>query len=119
MAEFKRFYRCEICGNLVQVEHSGAGELVCCGKPMKLLEEKKEDDGNEKHVPVIQGNKVKVGSVAHPMEEAHFIEFIWATDGKQDSIVFLKPGQAPEAEFCFNPIEAKEYCTVHGLWKSK
>lgn len=118
-------YKCGVCGNIVEVLHAGGGELVCCGKPMELLKEKSEDLGKEKHLPVIEktdkGIKVKVGSVPHPMEEKHYIEWI---EILADGIVyrkFLKPGDKPEAEFNiagFEKLEAREYCILHGLWKA-
>jgi superoxide reductase len=125
MTKLNEVYKCEICGNIVEVLHAGAGELVCCGQPMKLQQEKEKDEGNEKHVPVIEktgnGYKVKVGSVPHPMEDAHYIEWIeLIADGKVYR-QYLKPGQAPEAEFCVeaSEVSAREYCNVHGHWKSK
>ncbi|MFC1789737.1 desulfoferrodoxin [Patescibacteria group bacterium] len=125
MTEKKQIYKCNICGNIVEVLHSGKGELVCCGQPMELLIAKTEDTGLEKHVPIIEktsaGFKVKVGSVSHPMEEAHYIEWIeLIADGKIYR-EFLKPGQNPEAEFFVKAekVETKEYCNVHLLWKSK
>jgi superoxide reductase len=124
MAEQKQVYKCEICGNIIEVLHPGVGELVCCGVPMKLLEENTVDAATEKHVPVIEktekGVKVKVGSVPHPMEEKHYIEWIEViADGKVYR-KFLNPGDAPEAEFCIEAgeIVAREYCNLHGLWKS-
>ena len=117
-------YKCSVCGNIVEVVHLGGGELVCCNKPMDLLEEKTADAATEKHVPVIEKNdcgvKVTVGSVLHPMEEKHFIEWIEVlVDGKAYR-QFLKPGDAPVAEFCVagEKITAREYCNLHGLWKS-
>lgn len=120
MTKRNEIYKCEICGNIVGVVHEAGGQLVCCGQPMKLLEEKKQDQGNEKHVPVIEGNKVKVGSVEHPMTQEHYIEWIGAT-GKNNKtcIIFLKPEDKPEAEFSFEIKQARAYCNVHGLWKSK
>ena len=124
MTELIQVYRCNVCGNIVVVLHTGVGELVCCGQPMELLKEKTEDVGQEKHVPVIEktesGVKVKVGSVAHPMEEAHYIEWIEIiADGKACRI-FLKPGDKPEAEFetGAEKIRARAYCNIHGLWGS-
>jgi len=124
MTKRLQIYKCEICGNIVEVLHEGAGELVCCGQPMALLSEKTEDQGNEKHVPVIEqtekGVKVKVGAVAHPMEDKHYIEWIEViTDGRAYR-KFLNPGDSPEAEFAINSdeVEAREYCNIHGLWKS-
>jgi superoxide reductase len=120
MTEKKEIYKCEICGNIVEVVHGAGGTLVCCGQSMKLMKENEVDASLEKHVPIIEGNKVKVGSVEHPMTEEHYIEWIEATseDG-QVAKVFLKPGLKPEAVFCFKPISAREYCNLHGLWKSK
>ncbi len=119
MTELKQVYKCEVCGNIVEVLHKGEGTLVCCDQPMKLQDENTQDAALEKHVPVIEGNKVKIGSIEHPMEEAHYIEWIEASDDKQTSKIFLKPGQAPEAEFSFTPISARAYCNLHGLWKSE
>ena len=115
-------YRCEICGNIVEVLHTGAGELICCGEPMKLMEEKTEEQGREKHLPVIEktekGIKVKVGSIPHPMEEKHYIEWIRIVSSTGLMQKFLKPGEVPEAEFPVEDknIEISEYCNIHGLW---
>jgi len=124
MTKLNQIYKCNVCGNITEVLHTGAGELVCCGQPMELLIEKTEDVGNEKHVPVIikteNGIKVKVGEVPHPMEEAHYIEWIEVlVDGKVYR-KYLKPSDQPEAEFKAegDNIIAREYCNVHGLWKS-
>jgi superoxide reductase len=123
MTERLQIYKCNICGNIVEVLHTGVGELVCCGEPMEKLNEKTADQGKEKHVPVIEktpdGVKVKVGSVPHPMEEKHYIEWIEIiADGKAYR-AFLKPGDAPEATFCIKAqkITAREHCNIHGLWK--
>ena len=125
MAKQNAIYKCDICGNVVSVLEAHAGELVCCGQPMNLLEEKTaEQEGKEKHVPVVEsfegGIRVKVGSIPHPMEEKHFIEWIEATDenGKITK-VFLNPGEKPEVEFEFEPTSTRAYCNLHGLWKSK
>lgn len=125
MTAIRQVYKCNTCGNVVEVLHAGVGELVCCGKPMELLNEKSEDLGSEKHVPVIEktdnGIRVKVGSVAHPMEESHYIEWIELICDGQPCRRFLKPGQAPEAVFCCategKAVSARAYCNVHGLWK--
>jgi len=124
MAEKLGIYKCEICGNIVEVLHEGKGELVCCGQPMKQFKENTVDASKEKHVPVIEkadgGFKVKVGSVPHPMEEKHYIEWIeMIADGKAYR-QFLKPGEAPEAFFKIDAVNvtAREYCNVHGLWKN-
>ena len=124
MTQLKQIYKCSICGNIVEVIHASGGELVCCGKPMKLLVEKTQDLGFEKHVPVVekteQGILVKVGSIPHPMEEAHYIEWIEIiADGKYCR-KFLKPGDKPEAlfEISAKEVVVREYCNIHGLWKS-
>jgi len=124
MTELKKIYRCNVCGNIVEVLHAGIGQLVCCGQPMELLQEKTEDVGLEKHVPVIEktetGIRVKVGSVPHPMEEKHYIEWIEIIADGNVYRKFLKPGDKPEAEFEIKAekIEAREYCNIHGLWRS-
>lgn len=124
MTERLQVYRCEICGNIVMVLHAGAGQLVCCDQPMTLLEEKVKDVGLEKHVPVIErkdeGVRVKVGSVPHPMEEKHYIEWIELRADDQVQLRFLRPGEKPEAEFRVKAekLGAREYCNIHGLWKS-
>lgn len=124
MTERKQVYRCNVCGNIVEVLYAGKGQLVCCGQPMELLKEKTEDVGLEKHVPVVErtdkGIKVKVGSVPHPMEEKHYIEWIELTADGNSYRKFLKPGEKPEAEFEIKAekIGAREYCNMHGLWKS-
>ena len=124
MTELKQVYKCAICGNIVEVLHAGAGALVCCGQPMELMREKSVDEGMEKHVPVIEktedGFRVRVGSVPHPMEKKHFIEWIELVSGGVSHRAFLKPEQKPEAEFCIKAgaVSARAYCNVHGLWKS-
>ncbi len=124
MTQKLQIYKCEVCGNIVEVLHEGEGELVCCGAPMKRFQENTVDAAKEKHVPVIEkiegGFRIKVGSVAHPMEEGHYIEWIEAiTDKGEVYRQFLSPGQAPEAEFKIeaSKIHAREYCNVHGLWQ--
>lgn len=125
MAKEMEIYKCEVCGNIVEVLHGGAGELVCCGQPMKLYEENTVDAAVEKHVPLIEktdgGIKVKVGATPHPMTEEHHIEWIeLIADGKAYR-QFLKPGEAPEAIFPVTPgkVTAREYCSLHGLWKGE
>ncbi len=124
MTEKLQVYKCEVCGNMVEMIHEGKGELVCCGQPMKHFKENTVDAAKEKHVPVKEttdaGLKVKVGEVAHPMEDKHYIEWIEivSTDGKAYRR-FLKPGEAPEALFTVKgDFTAREYCNLHGLWKS-
>ena len=124
MTELNEIYKCEICGNIVQMLHAGQGELVCCGQPMNLLEEKTADMTLEKHVPVIERDgdliKIYVGSTLHPMEESHHIEWIeLIADGRRQR-KYLKPGDPPEALFLCKAeqISAREYCNLHGLWKN-
>ena len=124
MAEKLQVYKCEICGNIIEVLHGGKGQLVCCNKPMKLLEENTVDAAKEKHVPVVEktpeGIKVKVGSVAHPMEAEHYIEWVQIIAGDNAYRIFLKAGGAPEGTFKADPgtVTAREYCNLHGLWKA-
>ena len=125
MAKLRGIYKCEICGNIVEVLHEGVGALVCCGEEMKAMEEKTEDSTVEKHVPYIEktanGVLVKVGqNQDHPMEEKHFIEWIQVIADGAAYRKFLKPGDKPQAEFEIKAkdITAREYCNIHGLWKS-
>ncbi len=125
MAERLGVCKCGVCGNMVQVIHSGTGGLVCCGQPMENLAAKTADQGREKHLPVIEkvngGVKVKVGSIPHPMEEKHYIEWIEVLlDGKSYR-QFLRPGQAPEAVFdlAAGNVTAREFCNIHGMWEVK
>ena len=120
----KKIYKCSLCGNVVELLHDGGAELICCGKPMELLQEKTNDAGMEKHVPVSEktkkGTKIKIGAVEHPMEENHYIEWIEINfDGKSGK-KFLQPGESPEANFEAAPenFTARCYCNVHGLWKN-
>lgn len=124
MAARGQVYKCEACGNIVELLVAGGGELVCCGAPMKLLTENTVDAAKEKHVPVIEkvdgGYKVKVGSVAHPMEEKHWIVWVELNADGVTYRKFLKPGDAPEAVFpvSASQVSAREYCNLHGLWKA-
>ena len=125
MTELNQVYKCSICGNIIQVLHPSYGQLVCCNKPMQLLNPKSQkDEGLEKHVPVVEktdcGIKVKVGSVEHPMEKAHFIEWIEVIADGQAYRKHLNPGDKPEAEFCLSTdnFQVREYCNVHGLWQA-
>jgi len=124
MAEINEIYKCEICGNIVQVLHAGVGELVCCDQPMVKLEEQTADFKTEKHVPVIEkqsdGFLVKVGSVPHPMEEKHYIEWIELIADGVSYRKYLNPGDQPQAFFCIDAqeVSAREYCNVHKLWRS-
>ena len=125
MTEKLQVYKCDKCGNMVEIIHTGPGSLHCCGQPMKLMTENTTDAAQEKHVPVIEktddGYKVSVGSVAHPMEDKHLIEWIELIADGATHRVFLKPGDAPEASFCVtaSKVTAREYCNLHGLWKGE
>ena len=125
MATQLEIYKCEVCGNIVEVLHGGAGQLVCCNQPMELQKENTVDAAKEKHVPVIEkidgGYKVKVGSVPHPMEEKHYIEWIELIADGQAYRQFLNPGDAPEAEFAVEAgkISAREHCNKHGMWEGE
>jgi superoxide reductase len=118
-------YKCQKCGIIVEVLHEGAGQLVCCGEPMTKMTVNTVDAEKEKHVPVIEklpdGCKVKVGSVAHPMEEKHYIEWIELLADGIAYRKFLKPGDVPEAVFNVkaNSVSAREHCNLHGLWEGK
>lgn len=125
MAQRLQIYKCEVCGNIVEIMHGGAGKLVCCNQPMVLMDENTVDAAKEKHVPVIEpakhGIKVKVGSVPHPMEAKHYIEWIEVVADGKAYTQFLNPGEAPEATFCIEggKITAREYCNQHGHWKAE
>jgi len=131
MAEKLQVYKCELCGNIVEVLDGGDGELVCCEEPMVLQEEQTADVAAEKHVPFIEeidgGFKVRIGqNAAHPMEDKHFIEWIELTVGDLVAKTYLKPGDKPEASFCVGACcgecgepTAREFCNVHGLWKGQ
>lgn len=125
MTNRKEVYRCQVCGNIVEVLHAGAGELACCGQPMKLLAENSVDAAKEKHVPVIEkidgGYKVKVGDVEHPMLDNHYIEWIELVEEGKTQRKYLSPGDKPEAVFYTDAADvyAREYCNLHGQWRSK
>ena len=125
MAKLLEVYKCNLCGNVVETIHAGGGSLVCCGQGMALLSENTVDAAKEKHVPVIEkiagGFKVTVGSVAHPMEEKHYIEWIeLLADGKAYR-QFLKPGEVAEAVFLVtaSSVTARELCNLHGQWSAQ
>lgn len=124
MAERLEVFKCNVCGHIIEVLHAGQGELVCCNQPMAQLVENTVDAATEKHVPVIKktedGVVVKVGEVAHPMEESHYIEWIEVIAGDNIHRQFLNPGQTPEAAFkaVGDQVSAREFCNLHGLWKA-
>lgn len=127
MTEKMQVYKCAVCGNIVEVLHPGAGELVCCGEAMELLNEKKEDKGSEFHVPVVEITDdkmfVKVGKAPHPSEEKHYIELIEviSNDNKYIKRKYLHPEEKPELELKpkYKEFSMRAYCNVHGLWSSK
>lgn len=123
--EQNEIYKCSVCGNIVEVLHVGGGELVCCEKPMDFQEANTQDAATEKHVPVIEKNEngeiiIKIGSVAHPMDEDHYIEWIELITDKKVFRKNLKPGDAPVAKFSVSEdsVSARAYCNIHGLWQS-
>ena len=119
-----QIYKCEVCGNIVEVLHVGKGQLVCCGQPMALMKEQTQEQGKEKHLPIVEktasGIKVKVGSVPHPMEENHYIEWVQVITNGEAWRKSLSPGDTPEAEFTLRKKigTVREYCNIHGLWKT-
>jgi superoxide reductase len=126
MTERFQIYKCEKCGNIVEILHPGAGALICCDQPMVLMVDHAVDAAKEKHIPVIEtidnGYRVKIGSIPHPMLGEHYIEWVQIIDGDKSYRQFLNPGQQPEA--IFGPIEkakivARELCNIHGLWKGE
>jgi len=125
MTSLHDVYNCKKCGNIVEVVHTGFGELVCCNEPMELMTENTVDASKEKHVPVVEVQdgrvKITVGSVAHPMEEKHYIEWIELIDGAKSCKQFLKPSDNPSAEFesSGENVKGRAYCNLHGLWSTK
>ena len=122
MTELNQIYKCPICGNIVEIVGKAGGTLVCCGKPMLLLEENSVNAAVEKHVPVVeQSGKevfVKVGEVEHPMTEEHYIQWIAVVTDKGTEMVSLSPGEKPQAVFTDKgKAVVYEYCNLHGLWK--
>lgn len=123
MTQLNQIYKCPICGNIVEVLHTGVGELVCCGQPMELVSPKDKDEGMEKHLPVTEiteeGIVVKVGSIPHPMEDAHYIEWIELITDNKIYRHFLKPGEEPKTLFKIKikSFSVRAYCNVHGLWQ--
>lgn len=124
MAERMEIYKCEICGNIVEMTHGGAGQLVCCGEPMQRMDEQTAEMATEKHVPVIEriegGYRVTVGSTLHPMIDKHYIEWIELISGDRIHRQYLEPGMDPVAEFItgdLGDVWAREYCNIHHLWK--
>ena len=124
MTELNQIYKCNICGNIVEITHTGVGELVCCNQPMQLMQENTEDAATEKHVPIIEKSDseitVTIGEVAHPMDEDHFIEWIEILADEKVYRKYLHPGDASKAVFEIkaDDVVARAYCNLHGLWKA-
>ena len=123
MAELK-FFRCKKCGSMVVKINGKPCDPVCCGEPMEELIAGTTDGAREKHIPdvkVADGKVfVQVGSVEHPMLDAHYIEWIYLQTKDGGQFKALKPGDAPKAEFCAaDPVAVYEYCNLHGLWKNE
>lgn len=122
-----KFFKCTSCGKVIAMLKASACDTMCCGQAMVELKPNTTDAAIEKHVPVVNVSEsiveVSVGSVAHPMEEKHFIEFIALETKKGNQIVFLKPGEAPKATFALaagdEVVKAYAYCNLHGLWANK
>lgn len=125
MAKLLGIYKCEVCGNIVEVLFEGVSEMHCCGQAMTYIEENTVDAAYEKHIPVGTWENgiltVKVGSVPHPMTEEHYIQWIEVLVGSKAYRQFLKPGQEAEASFCIDAggeaVVLREYCNLHGFWK--
>jgi superoxide reductase len=123
MTSLNQMYKCELCGNMSEMTHPGDGELFCCTSQMKLMEEKSDEAGLEKHLPLVENDgsivRVTIGSILHPMEEIHYIEWIELLADGIAYRKYLKPGEAPIAEFCLSSVitSARAYCNVHGLWR--
>lgn len=125
MTKLRQMYRCNVCGNVVEITNEGAPDLHCCGEPMGDLDAKTQDTGTEKHMPVLEetseGVLVKVGSVEHPMEEKHYIKFIEVMTSNKVMRLELNPGDKPEAIFPVKKQDVtgvREFCTVHMLWQA-
>lgn len=120
MTKTNQIWKCEICGNIIEILHEGQDSLVCCNQPMKLISEKNQGEYAEKHSPVIDNKTIKIGKIEHPMEQEHYIEWIEAkSEDEKICKKFLKPGIKPQAEFSFAPTSARMYCNIHGLWTNK
>ncbi|OAA90353.1 desulfoferrodoxin [Clostridium ljungdahlii] len=124
MTQLNQIYKCDLCGNIVEVIHPNGGQLVCCGRPMTLQRENTVEASKEKHIPIIEkaesGVSIKVGSIEHPMEEKHYIEWIEVQTPKNIYRKCLKPGEKPEAVFKMNDniVCVRAYCNIHGLWEA-
>jgi superoxide reductase len=124
MTQMNEVYKCKVCGNVVEILHTGDCVPNCCSEPMQVLKENTVDAAVEKHIPVVEkiegGVIVKVGAVEHPMTEAHYIEWIEVLTENKVYRKNLKPGEKPEAIFKLDEeiIAVRELCNIHGLWKT-
>ena len=122
-----QFLRCAKCGQMVLTIKNKPCDVHCCGVPMQPLEPGVSDGAHEKHVPVFTQDgalvRVKIGEVAHPMMDAHYIEWIALETKEGAQIKNLKPGDEPEAVFALSEgdevVAVYEYCNLHGLWKAQ
>lgn len=122
-----RYKICRHCGNIVSVIHDSGVPIICCGEPMQELKAGSVDASHEKHVPVITANggtvTVQIGSVEHPMIDAHYIQWIVLVSAQGRQYKALKPGEAPKAVFALGAddraVAAYAYCNLHGLWKAE
>ena len=131
MAKDLEIYKCNTCGNIIEVIHGSFGRLVCCGEEMQLEEAHTHDEGSEKHVPVVEYGekngqkiiKIKVGEIEHPMTNEHFIRFIEAISNDEVYVKrkMLSPNEKPILEFKCNcdTMLVREYCNIHGLWRKQ
>jgi superoxide reductase len=118
VTKLNQIWKCEVCGNVVEIFHEGVDALVCCEEKMKLVEENVVDADKEKHVPILKDGAVQVGNVLHPMEEKHYIEWIEVVL-RSGRIIrkFLKPGDEPILSACCDKVASiRSYCNLHGLW---
>jgi superoxide reductase len=121
-----KFYRCKRCGNIVAVVKNGGGKLVCCGEAMEEIIAGTVEASKEKHIPVytVNGNEVtvRIGSVDHPMQDVHYIEWVVLQTKFGNQRRALNPNDAPEVKFALLPndevVAVYAYCNLHGLWKA-
>lgn len=124
MTKRHEIYKCNKCGNIIEVTSEGQGQIICCNEPMMLQSENTVEASKEKHIPVVEIDEnevlVKVGTIEHPMEKNHYIEWIEVETPSSVYKKYLNPGEKPEAIFNTNEdiISTREYCNVHGLWKA-
>ena len=122
----KKFYICRHCGNLIEMVHDAKVPVICCGERMEALVPNTVEASGEKHIPAVKvtGNvvEVNVGSVDHPMESVHWIEWVQLVTDKGSYRKWLNPGEAPNVKFLLGdekPLAVYAYCNLHGLWKTE